>query len=382
MIGRCLDVVTRHLCRELALDSFPPSAASEAAGLREHRDCIVMPAGFALHALNGEPIPGTLLERGSGDRPDLPHGSLRCLGPEVLQASMEEWPEVVFLPCGDLSHFGHLLTEGAGWFWPFLAPDSEARRRTREGTPVLFAAPTANDDSIALAALLMRLPADRLRSTASLEAPIRCGRALVPVPSMINRRWIAPHHFDAVRGIVERRFGIEAETAACALSAARESSSMEKVYLSRTALPHGFRHILGEDLLEEALRERGWRIVHPEKLPVGDQLLVLARARVIAGEMGSAFHLLMYFGREFARKTIALLGVYAPARDPRAANFVAQFRQQPVDFTYLACLRFRPRGRGKEPKSPLEEPCDRAFLLPPRQVARQLDGIAARALVE
>jgi hypothetical protein len=379
IIDPCLRAALRLVSRELGLDSFPPAVPSETPRLHVHHDCIVMPSGSALYARSGQPIPGCFLERGPRGQPELPHGKLECLGPDVLCGSMEEWPEVVFLPLGDLSHFGHLLTEGAGWLWPWLASDAEACRWTRAGAVVLVVAPGSHHDSTSIAAQLLCLPQGQVRCTASLAAPILCRRAIVPVPSMINRRSVAAHHFAAVRAVVDRRFGITGDLAQSALSAACEGTGADKVYVSRAALPHGARRIQGEEFLEEILRDRGWSIVHPERLPMGEQLLTIARARMIAGEVSSAFHLLMYFGRELARKTVALLGVRSPARDPRVINYVAQLRQQPVDMTYVACLRFRSRA-GAAGVAPMPKgPCDRDFIIPPRVVAQQLDWIADRA---
>jgi hypothetical protein len=339
-----------------------------------------MPSGTALHALDGKAIKGSYLERGPPECIDLPYGRPKRIEPRAWRQSPEEWGDVVFLPCGDLTHFGHLLTETAGCWWPLLGACTDVRRWTDAGTPVLVVTPPGNRGPIAPISRALGLPLGQVRSMASLDAPVSCRRALVPVPSMINRRWVAPHHFSAVRGIVDRLYGVSRDTAEHAVSAADDSSASDRVYLSRTALPPSARRLHGEERLEASLRDRGWSIVHLQQLSIGEQLLTLARARVIAGEMSSAFHLLMYFGRSFAHKAIVLLGVRSPSRDPRIINFVGQFRLQPVDVTYLACLRFRRRARGTGHLSALGEPCDRTFLPSPRIVAQQLDWISARAL--
>jgi hypothetical protein len=66
-----------------------------------------------------------------------------------------------------------------------------------------------------------------------------------------------------------------------------------RVWLSRSALPPHHVRVEGEAVAEEALRARGWRVVHPERLTVRDQLAAIAEAEVVAGFQGSALHSLI-----------------------------------------------------------------------------------------
>jgi hypothetical protein len=69
----------------------------------------------------------------------------------------------------------------------------------------------------------------------------------------------------------------------------RERDRRLRVWLSRTRVDPGVLHALR---LEAALRAEGWTVVHPETLPIREQLELLATAGHVAGEEGSAFHLL------------------------------------------------------------------------------------------
>ena len=62
-----------------------------------------------------------------------------------------------------------------------------------------------------------------------------------------------------------------------------------RIWLSRTqVVPR--RRSRGETALQDALVARGWRIVHPQRLTVAEQLRLLSGPGVVAGLEGSAFH--------------------------------------------------------------------------------------------
>lgn len=66
-------------------------------------------------------------------------------------------------------------------------------------------------------------------------------------------------------------------------------SGVRRVYLSRRL----FKEDRGnnEEEVEDLFRARGFRVVHPEKLPFPEQVNLVARADIIAGLNGSAMHL-------------------------------------------------------------------------------------------
>ena len=120
--------------------------------------------------------------------------------------------------------------------------------------------------------------------------------------------------------------------------------------------------------------------MHPEQLSIPEQLNALAGARVIAGEAGSAFHLLMYFGREFSRKSVIQLGVCGIRRDPRIINFVEQFRQQPVDFRYLCCLGFCTHADAPGTPNLGSQSPHRRVIVPTRLLAWRLERLSEHLL--
>ena len=65
-----------------------------------------------------------------------------------------------------------------------------------------------------------------------------------------------------------------------------------RLWLSRAGLASAFSS-LHAPRLEAQLADRGWTVVHPERLAIAEQLELLATATRVAGEEGSAFHLLV-----------------------------------------------------------------------------------------
>ncbi len=71
----------------------------------------------------------------------------------------------------------------------------------------------------------------------------------------------------------------------------------DKIWLSRSQLADGkCGKITNEEMLEESLRQEGFRIVHPETLPLAEQVKLVSTSRMVAGFDGSQF-----FSALFAR---------------------------------------------------------------------------------
>lgn len=376
-----LSLLRSLLVRELRLEHFPPTDTSQQRGVREFQNCMIMPDSVCLHELHGVPIPGTFLERGLVGSVDYPYGYPPPIDAQSAKQSTEKLSRVVFLPYSDLAHFGHLLTEGAGWFWPFfdddfrnLLFDEHHFSPNQYPVIVLVDRPKGSITTEKISAWL-GVPESCVRLTSELQQPIDCQNVTVPIPSMVNRRYILPHHFHAVQRLLDRVYEGAPAGWIQAIESAGNPNLVNRVYLSRAKLPNSYRLLHGEQELEDRLRDFGWDIVYPEQLSIAEQLSHLASARTIAGEAGSAFHLLMALGSQFAEKRVAMLGVRRVGRDPRVLNFIAQFRIQPVDFRYLGCLGFSPRKFGTNDGGNSIQ-MDRYLFTSPRRTAQWLNKIA------
>lgn len=313
----------------LTLADFPVASGPDLPeGLRTHRGVRLLPGAAGLYDVSGQRILSTWLRRGS------PGGlvvidRLPPVGPSARRGRAAPIEAMVFLPSVGLPHFGHLLTEGAAHLWPLLDPapglDGIA------GKPALLVVATAYPDVCAQLSRLLGLPRQRVVSTLELGRAQWVQTAHVPMPSMVNRWAIAPRHFANVRTVVDRCHGLTPGD----IRVGGRGRSCPKVYLSRAALPAPARRVAQEDELEAHLRGMGWTIVHPEQLDMRSQLDALGSARVIAGCLGSAFHLLMYFGTEVSGRRVIGLGGDAHQTNE---NFPLQFSGQGLDYRHVVCL--------------------------------------------
>lgn len=333
-----------------------PAIPEPPEGVIVHHNVWLRPGANGLYDAGGQPIAESFLRRGF-DLSHYPHGRPEPVESTTLaaMAAEESLERVVYVPYAAMTHFGHLLTEFAGNVGTLLEHVDGLDRIGGVGSVLVVPARAAS--SREAVAELLGLPANRLISTASLVKPVRVRQAFIPRPSMMNRHGLARRHFGHVRRLLGRLYGVDAE-----LATLSGPDRGEKIYLSRSRLPPDARHILDEETLEQELTGAGWRIVYPEQLPLAEQMRQLAAARIIAGGVGSALHLLMAFGEDFGRRRLIALGQAADRSNP---NVALQAARQGLPFRHVVCL---------DRDSPAEK--NLRFLMPPARVAASLDALA------
>lgn len=100
----------------------------------------------------------------------------------------------------------------------------------------------------------------------------------------------------------------------------------ERLWLSRSAITTE-AHDLNGALVDRRLRAAGWTVSHPERLRVREQLDLLARAEVVAGEEGSAFHALALL-TDVGDKQVRVLRRHGPEhRNMHTVGDARQLRQ-------------------------------------------------------
>jgi capsular polysaccharide biosynthesis protein len=119
-----------------------------------------------------------------------------------------------------------------------------------------------------------------------IRQPRRFGHVIVPHPGLSLAHGLHPE-----------------QASALAVVPAVPPAS-ERVWLSRTALPSQFGRLLGEEVLERHLADRGWIVLRPESMRVADQANVFARADTVAGFASSAFHAVLLCASPRARLRI------------------------------------------------------------------------------
>lgn len=102
---------------------------------------------------------------------------------------------------------------------------------------------------------------------------------IVPVPGYVISNYCHPQQAQALTEIGQR------------LKPKATTQSQRKIWLSRSGLKKA--RIAGEQDFEAALQHEGFEIIHPERLPVGEQIQLFEGKNVIAGFTGSAFHTLI-----------------------------------------------------------------------------------------
>ncbi|GEM_PF-3534605 len=112
--------------------------------------------------------------------------------------------------------------------------------------------------------------------------PVRIRKCLVPIPSFSIRAEAWTGHANTPRAASERVLGTRTPR-----------RSAQPVYLSRSGLNYG-RIIRNETELEGRLAARGVLVVHPQRLPLEEQIRLFNTHDTFIGCWGSAFHNLIF----------------------------------------------------------------------------------------
>lgn len=176
--------------------------------------------------------------------------------------------EAIF--CGRYrGHFGHLVAESLGRVW--------AAGRYSPDVPLLwFAHPKETSGNRRLLAKILKL--------FGLTNPV----LVVSDAVRVRRLHVPPSLSDPL-------FGVPAAPAYQDWLLPRlppPAAAGRDLYLSRSQLGDSAGRFMGEAALEEGLTVAGYKIVHPETLPLARQVALYRGARRIVAAEGSALHLL------------------------------------------------------------------------------------------
>ncbi|MDB6455121.1 glycosyltransferase family 61 protein [Falsirhodobacter sp. 20TX0035] len=123
-----------------------------------------------------------------------------------------------------------------------------------------------------------------------------------------------------------------------------------KIYLSRSGLPKKTGSFVGETAVERSLAQEGYRIYHPERESITDQLAQYKAATHILGADGSAFHLAGFVAQPAQKVGVILrrsaadyknivnqmtgMGVTTEVLDHVRANWLRPGKAKPDDRSY------------------------------------------------
>jgi hypothetical protein len=342
---------------------------------RTYAHCMVAKGGTMLYASTGSPIPEASHLRGKVSYLAPSEEGSRSVSAGDVGFRLDE---VVFIPFLQLDHFGHFLTESVSWLAALLDPFLEGFIRSGQAPTLLLGHFASREGYKERLSERFSIPMNNILSTAELPGLTQLDRVYVPERTMINRSYFSVRHFAALRGIVDRWYGIRAAGLSGVGDVAQRRGTARKGHLSRVMLPPGYRHLHGEAQIEQHLKVHGWEVVHPERMTVHDQIETLRDADVISGNPGSAFHLLMYFGLDAGPKCEITLGGRNEflALTP-SGNVFSQLKLQQFDCHHLAAFAA---------PSPYSKVCDQVrsmdleILYPPVDVAEAMESIARRFL--
>lgn len=232
-----------------------------------YRDATIVPAEPYAHPRHRTAFRmGVLDDRGRVVQRSLLQRSYGAVGfpPDPVTARHVDAREVIY--AGHLSwHFGHFILESLARLWfAGQCPD----------LPIVWSCRPGSEDPPWHAWQRQILEILGLQNEVLLlTEPTRFRAVHVPEPGYRVKDRFHPQH-----------------AAFLAVYPRRQRDPDLRVWLSRDDPSAEYRS-LHAPRLEEELARRGWTIVHPERSPVSGQLELLATSRRVAGEQGSAFHL-------------------------------------------------------------------------------------------
>jgi len=176
-----------------------------------------------------------------------------------------------------INHFGHFLLEGLSRAWAINAyPDVDVyfHLGPREKH-------TAFTDLKSWQQQLLSAVLTNPKRLHFISENTCFDELIVPEPGFVIQNYFTRTHAEALAEIGQR------------LKAGTELKLIEKkIWLSRSLLTKG--GVAGEKELETALEQEGFLIIHPELLPLGEQIRLFEGKNIIAGFTGSAFHTLLF----------------------------------------------------------------------------------------
>lgn len=178
------------------------------------------------------------------------------------------------------AHHGHMLLEGLARAWSL----KETAFEPLDGILMHWhgsALPPATPPLLAMLGLGEQLP---LRW---VQRDTRVQRLLLP----------------GQRSVLGRAMGEEMQWVYGQLRAAArngdedERARAKRLYVSRRLLNTGLRRLIGEERIEQAFTDQGFRVVHPQLLTLCQQIRLFSQAEAIAGCEGSGLHNVLFADR-------------------------------------------------------------------------------------
>jgi len=297
------------------LDGLYPAEWITEPQLLEFHNVLWLPEqGCLFDGQSGRVLPGTSVSRFPRHR-QLPFEARQWLELSRPVQSFPRLEKALWLPRVNGTVFGEWLTEVLAFLWPLLLGSPQ----DLIGLPVLLGDADPDDPLLAELHRLLREQHLTLLLNQHLPGALHLERVLVPQPSLRLHAGTSSLWWKSAVALGDR------------LLADVEAEPVEKLYLSRSALPEDKRLIPGEAKLEQALEASGWTIWHPQQHPLQVQVAALRAARVIAGFHGAAWHGLGWIDADAPKPRLVLLG------DRPSLDLMLQLRLQRFEGWFVPC---------------------------------------------
>lgn len=245
---------------------LPRLHAPSALKISAVKDVILLPRNVVLSAGRFEILGPTFLR----ERTKI-HGGVARIGKTdnfQLRYSPQSWDikpvgkPVLFADTDRPGVHGHVLLEAITRLW--------ALRHLDEGLVVA----TSVRMNRTYSKLFTQLGA-RKDDIIQINQPLHAAEVIFPDLPMLRRTWLHPETWEVFHALREmgRQSAID---------------TPERVYISRSRVAG--RGLVNEPAVEDLFREKGFTIVHPQELPIEDQIRIFANARFLASAGGSAAH--------------------------------------------------------------------------------------------
>ena len=186
------------------------------------------------------------------------------------------WNGICYYGGPIIPHYGHFLTAALPRMWHILRdgpPKAPILCHSIERPDEWFARPY-------VAAILGQLGLTP-ESFIHFREPTVVSRMIVPQPAFEEQ-----HFAHSVLGELCTVIGSK-------FNGAQTTSG--PVYISKAKLGPGSTYrLVNEAVIEQVFSENGIKILHPEMMPIEDQIAALSSASILVGTIGSAFHTTLF----------------------------------------------------------------------------------------
>lgn len=177
------------------------------------------------------------------------------------------------------SVFGHVITDDLKKLW-FLQTD-KAKNLLADGAEVIYIS-WHRQELKSYVAHILSLAGIRLENATRIDSITKYKHIYVPDDSLISKDNLLCYakEFRNTINLILQNISLN------------EFKSVEKIYLSRTALKN--KRDFGEKSVENVFREKGYTIIYPEELSFEKQISLYRSAREIVTTEGSISHMFLF----------------------------------------------------------------------------------------